>query len=160
MKWSQEDLNYLKENYNKHTISFAELIQKLGRTKRAICHKSSRLGLHRGKPQIFKNNRRQYDINYYHKNKKIIQERKNTRAKELKKELMFSLGNKCFKCGFEGHPACFDFHHTENNKEGNLANILKEGRRKKASEEVKKCILLCARCHRLIHIRESGVVVS
>src|SRR3989344_526338 len=61
------------------------------------------------------------------------------------------LGSKCTVCGWSGHQAAFQFHHT-NPKEkdfiiGNVANkswdsILKE---------LKKCILLCANCHAIHH---------
>lgn len=61
------------------------------------------------------------------------------------------LGGKCTACGWSGHQAAFQFHHT-NPKEkdfiiGNIANkswdsILKE---------LKKCILLCANCHAIHH---------
>jgi len=43
IKWSTEDENFLKENYNK--INKKEMIQKLGRTRYAVTCKAQRLGL-------------------------------------------------------------------------------------------------------------------
>ena len=56
----------------------------------------------------------------------------------------------CADCGmyFNIHPECCDFHHIEDNKDNNIANIHTKGAMIK---ELKKCIPLCANCHRIRH---------
>jgi hypothetical protein len=61
---------------------------------------------------------------------------------------------KCTQCGFN-HPAALDFHHKDpSEKEGNLHRMISNGQFKKAEEEMKKCIVLCANCHRIHHHEE------
>lgn len=62
---------------------------------------------------------------------------------------------KCEKCN-EDHPACLDFHHIDpKNKETELANAVKKGWSIwKIQEEIKKCKIFCANCHRKFHWNE------
>lgn len=67
--------------------------------------------------------------------------------------LEFKRGLKCSKCGFD-HPAALDFHHTDSNKkEFNISNNKNYYKydSKKLLEEIKKCVVLCANCHRIEH---------
>jgi len=55
---------------------------------------------------------------------------------------------KCSICGYDRNPSAMDFHHIVDGKETRISvmrNILQ------IKEEVKKCILVCANCHREIH---------
>lgn len=81
---------------------------------------------------------------------------KTKRIHKFKKELIILCGSKCSCCGFpfDGECTCiFDFHHR--NPEDKLFNInncsLGRHGKKKILEEIKKCDLLCANCHRIIH---------
>jgi uncharacterized protein YabN with tetrapyrrole methylase and pyrophosphatase domain len=60
--------------------------------------------------------------------------------------------NHCAECG-EDHPSCLEFHHLErDDKHGNISSMIYEGRtRKEIKEEISKCIILCANCHRKLH---------
>jgi hypothetical protein len=61
---------------------------------------------------------------------------------------------KCTKCGF-GHIAALDFHHTDpTQKDGNIHRLVSNGQSKKVREEIKKCVVLCANCHRIHHYQE------
>lgn len=75
----------------------------------------------------------------------------------LKKELIRYKGGKCEICGYDKCISALEFHHLNPlEKEfsigeytsGNNVNI------EKAFEEVDKCSLLCANCHREIHYNE------
>ena len=57
----------------------------------------------------------------------------------------------CFKCK-EYRWYVLDFHHNENNKEYDVANMW-QGRHcwKTIKKEIDKCIVLCANCHREEH---------
>jgi hypothetical protein len=76
--------------------------------------------------------------------------RKNYR--KLKKELLVSAyGSKCVVCGYSNAITALEFHHiNEDTKKFNISqdhNIKWEI----LLEEVKKCMLVCCRCHREIH---------
>lgn len=65
--------------------------------------------------------------------------------KEYKKTL------KCTRCP-ENHPACLDFHHPAGDKKFNTGQMARNGySKKKVLEEVSKCVVLCANCHRKEH---------
>lgn len=71
--------------------------------------------------------------------------------RELKQKCVDLLGGKCVVCGYSNSAWGFDFHHTiPSEKEFQFSN----GRSKKfeaMEKELKKCILVCATCHREIH---------
>lgn len=75
---------------------------------------------------------------------------KNSRQR-LKMRLLYVAGDRCTICGYDKCRTALEFHHL-NPKEKDFtlstnANIATE----KALEEIKKCILVCANCHREIH---------
>lgn len=61
-------------------------------------------------------------------------------------------GLKCKVCG-EDHPAALHFHHENpKEKEANISDALARGWSVKRIEgEIKKCSVLCARCHAIWH---------
>ena len=66
----------------------------------------------------------------------------------------FKATQDCFHCGFS-HPAVIDFHHVIRGKGKRAVNELaKSGAYAQALEEIKKCIPLCANCHRILHWQE------
>lgn len=63
-------------------------------------------------------------------------------------------GGSCIDCGYEGHPAVFDFHHVEpEHKDFNLAKVKSCKWSDVVQQELDKCVLLCANCHRLRHAK-------
>ncbi|MBI2583483.1 MAG: hypothetical protein HYW25_02350 [Candidatus Aenigmarchaeota archaeon] len=91
---------------------------------------------------------------YYKKHKKQEIERTKRRKYELRKwirEYKERLG--CLKCG-EKHPACLEFHHlNKNKKEFGISDSIERNGYSKSRflSEIKKCIVLCANCHRKLH---------
>lgn len=75
---------------------------------------------------------------------------KNSRH-NLKRRLLYSMGNQCAICGYNKCSSALEFHHLNPTDKdftlGTNANIAFE----KALKEVQKCILVCANCHREIH---------
>ncbi len=58
---------------------------------------------------------------------------------------------KCSKCG-EDHPATIDFHHRIGNKENGISKMVGDGYSiERIKEELEKCEVLCANCHRKVH---------
>lgn len=60
----------------------------------------------------------------------------------------------CSKCGYDKHACALDFHHIESKKE-NIARLSKNAvSLDSLKEEISKCIVLCANCHREEHYLE------
>lgn len=99
---------------------------------------------------------RSYRNEWYERNKeaerdkaKIRQSQRRKKFKEWFNEYKSTL--KCSKCGFS-HPAALDFHHTNPlEKEGDVARLKTMTNKKRIMEEISKCIVLCANCHRIHH---------
>ena len=63
----------------------------------------------------------------------------------------YKKGLDCQSCG-EGHPACLDFHHRNpEEKELNIAHATGGYRIEAIMNEISKCDVLCANCHRKLH---------
>lgn len=104
---------------------------------------------------VRKSKGREYSRKHYEGNYAKRREELAARKKELKQEWdAFKCTLKCTKCGLD-HPAALDFHHENpNEKEYNVNRLISDGRFKRAYEEIKKCIVLCANCHRIHHHEE------
>lgn len=102
---------------------------------------------------------KQYKREWNHKNRRQRYDYKNRFLRRKKSEFIIVSGGKCIKCGFEydgKNSACFDFHHRERSKKTfgtNLACFNKYSLLR-IKKEIKKCDLLCANCHRMIHSSE------
>ena len=59
-------------------------------------------------------------------------------------------GGKCERCGYDNYLGGLDFHHTDpDKKDFTIGN--RDFKLKDCIEESKKCVLLCANCHRELH---------
>lgn len=106
-------------------------------------------------PKVKKEKQAGYSRKHYLGNYAKRREMINTRRREKKKEWNdFKATLICSECGFK-NPAALDFHHEHpENKEHNVNRLVSDGRFKKAYEEAKKCVVLCANCHRVHHDNE------
>lgn len=75
------------------------------------------------------------------------------RRYRAKKHAVEYLGSECKKCGWSGDISGFDFHHKKPEEKSFNINAVTIANRKweEAKEELDKCELLCALCHRLEH---------
>jgi hypothetical protein len=89
---------------------------------------------------------------HYEKNRvEVIKKTQETKKASRLKWRVFKSTLRCVTCGF-AHPAALDFHHEDpSKKEATIHSLLQNGQFTKAYEEVKKCIVLCANCHRIHH---------
>lgn len=71
--------------------------------------------------------------------------------KALKRKMFEHLGGKCSHCGIKEPLCIFDFHHTDKEKKDFTLNQKKSLSFDKIKNELDKCILLCANCHRIEH---------
>lgn len=78
--------------------------------------------------------------NHYKKRRNIL----------IKETLVELLGGKCSCCGGKFPLAAYDFHHT-GDKVQDPSTIIANGSVSDIAEEISKCVLLCANCHRVLH---------
>ena len=63
-----------------------------------------------------------------------------------------AMGGKCVQCGGVFPSYVYDFHHRNpNEKEDAIGNYINKWSIKRMAQEVIKCDLLCANCHRIEH---------
>ena len=98
------------------------------------------------------------------KNKQHMQEwrvanrerdRKNwTELRRKKKEWLDQQKVSCTSCN-ESDPTCLDFHHVDaSKKDANLSEAIARWSIRRMQQELVKCIVLCANCHRKLHASE------
>lgn len=88
-------------------------------------------------------------------NKNYVREKQKELKRKRKLESILYLGGKCASCKQEFHPAVFEFHHRDPTTKDKDPSKLLSYSWKTITEELDKCDLLCANCHRLIHHREN-----
>lgn len=94
-----------------------------------------------------------YARDYYAGGEKVKQKK---RVKKYRKDLIarfkeWKSSQECSICG-ENCIECLDFHHLDpNEKDANISLLMRDGSWKKMQEELKKCVVLCANCHRKVH---------
>ena len=79
---------------------------------------------------------------------------KNLERENLKERCLNYLGGKiCSRCGVRHLSlSSYDFHHKQGNKEANISQMLNQNLSfVQISEELDKCKVLCANCHREFH---------
>lgn len=110
-------------------------------------------------PIIDKEKSKEYQKKWYQKNKEAHDLRTKKKRKEIDnwfKELKSTL--KCSNCA-ENHIACLEFHHKD--KDTKIYNVSGMGRRYASKQlildEIAKCEVLCANCHRKLHYRENHI---
>jgi len=96
-----------------------------------------------------------YSHNHYLNNKQKYLDkakRSDKKRKEWFEEYKQSL--KCEKCG-DNRWYVLEFHHLDpTEKDFNVSNAITSYGREKLLSEVKKCMVLCANCHREVHYQE------
>ena len=154
MKWSKEDVDYLEKNYSTNP-NMKEMCEKLKRHKRAVQHKGARLSLsrhtHLSRVYPGRTPRNIIERRYYEKHKESRYKKKRERINKRNEEFKKLLGGKCKFCSYNKCLAALDFHHFTEDKEGNVSRIIKDLSKQKGLKEIRKCILLCANCHRELH---------
>ena len=88
---------------------------------------------------------------FYEKNKERLLEYQKNRYKELLDVFQEWKGTlKCSRCG-ETDSACLDFHHSDPSQKevGVIRQITKSI--SSVLRELRKCVVVCANCHRRIH---------
>ncbi len=103
-----------------------------------------------------KEQKREYERNWYKTigKQKRIDANKKWEQKKLEEFRNLKSKLKCNRCE-ENHIACLEFHHLDpNTKDGNVGELARSLSTKRLLEEIKKCEILCANCHRKEHYKE------
>ena len=108
-------------------------------------------------PIVRKEKHAEYSRKHYEANKAKVIAANDIRKKEGKEKWAeFKSSLKCTKCGFN-HTAALDFHHEDpSQKEYNVNRLVSNKQFVKAYKEIKKCVVLCANCHRIHHYEEKN----
>ena len=113
------------------------------------------------------NKLRPYNKEYYSNNRKIKQSKNPEEFKDIQSARRFkrkmdavnTLGGKCSICGYDGCFGALDFHHKDGEeKDSNISWLVWKGNKKDLENELKKCVLLCANCHREQHSNEKKYI--
>lgn len=68
---------------------------------------------------------------------------------DLKERAVAYLGGRCVICGYDACPSAFDFHHVDPAEKDFV--VSSKSSWEAIEPELKKCVLLCANCHREVH---------
>lgn len=92
----------------------------------------------------------EYFRTWYAKNKKVQQQRIKDRKARIRDDVRkYKESTPCKDCGIFFKYYITDFDHIDpKTKLDNVANLVHNGSIKKVWEEIAKCDLLCANCHR------------
>lgn len=72
-------------------------------------------------------------------------------ARNAKLVRRYKLKCGCYICGYNKSEYALDFHHLhETDKSHNISNMIKKSSLKRLKAEIRKCVVLCANCHREI----------
>jgi hypothetical protein len=74
------------------------------------------------------------------------------RVRKLKQQMVSYKGGKCVRCGYSKYIGALEFHHIDpSKKDFTISHLKRYTFNKKVIDELDKCILVCANCHREIH---------
>jgi len=106
-------------------------------------------------PEVKKLKHREYSRKHYELNKAVAIEKAKKQKKAFRTKWMeYKQSMCCTNCGFD-HPAAIDFHHVNPSPDDKkLFALLRRNNFSAALEEVRKCVPLCANCHRIHHYNE------
>ena len=94
-------------------------------------------------PHVDKDAQRKWHRDYYQRVRK-------SKLQERKQYLVDLRGGCCERCGYDRYLGALDFHHLDaSTKEFSISDTMRA--LEKDLEELEKCILLCANCHREAH---------
>ena len=78
------------------------------------------------------------------------------RQRLFKRKSIEYKGNKCYYCGYSRYQGALQFHHLDPSKKNfSISKIKLTTWDERATNELDKCVLLCANCHMEVH---AGVI--
>jgi hypothetical protein len=82
----------------------------------------------------------------------LLRDRRIKRRKQLREKFLeYKQNLSCQQCGWNDHRA-LEFHHHNDDKKESISRLVAHGYSWNTIEkEIKKCQVLCANCHRIVH---------
>lgn len=74
------------------------------------------------------------------------------RRKKIREKAINYKGGKCELCNYNKCPQALEFHHLNKQKEFGISAKGYTRSWEKVKKEIDKCILVCANCHREMHV--------
>lgn len=88
----------------------------------------------------------------YKNQRKIVKKTFQKNIKQILKELKI---NGCSICGYNNNHSVLEFHHVNPmDKLFQIAHGIRNHTNERVAEELNKCVLLCANCHKEIEFKE------
>ena len=113
---------------------------------------SNEIWYHKGMSCGDKEYHKAYGQRHYLDNKDRYHAARDRQQKRARKVLLELKAGGCARCGYNDCASALDFHHVSHDKEMTLSRAIKYGwGEKRIRIEAKKCIVLCANCHREQH---------
>ena len=99
----------------------------------------------------FLSNRPDYWKSYYQENKERMKattkRRSDFRIRYIQRvKSMYG----CSRCGYNEHPSALDFHNPGRDDHTRVSSLLSASM-SRIKDEIRKCVVLCANCHRIEH---------
>ena len=104
--------------------------------------------------EFYKQKTHKYGVMSYCKN--CFNRNVQNRWVERKKQAINDMGGCCNDCGLklkDSHYSVFEFHHLNPDEKDSDWSKLRLKSKKAIQEELSKCVLLCANCHRIRHAK-------
>lgn len=76
------------------------------------------------------------------------------RRKRIRELAIKHKGGKCSFCGYKKCQEALEFHHSSGKKDFGISSKGYTRGWQKVKQELEKCVLLCANCHREIHSKK------
>lgn len=80
------------------------------------------------------------------------------RQQKLKAQAVEYKGGKCYRCGYSKYIGALEFHHLDATQKDFAISQSKQTSFEQIKNELDKCILVCANCHREVHAAEKGLI--
>ena len=85
--------------------------------------------------------------------KKCFNKRNAQKLRNKKAQIVKEMGGKCQDCGLIEDPRIYDLHHLDPNTKDYKIGQITTWSIERIRKEMKKCVLLCANCHRKRHFK-------
>ena len=142
----QAGLGDVDGKYTPPTKEEREMFQKLYDEGRTIGDVADIVGWHRSVVGKYITARPPMSVE---ESKKKMVENVSNRRRKVRAMAVEHKGGKCVKCGYNKCIAALDFHHIDPTQKD--VQISMNSGWERIKEEIEKCILVCANCHREIH---------
>lgn len=145
-----------KENRHAEYLRLKARCPDIGR-QRYLKYRTKTLAIYKDKyaeDEAFREKKKSVARAWQKNNKPSYNIRRNALRRDNKRRLVALLGDKCSKCNISYPDCVYDFHHVNPEEKDVAPGTLLDATWSKIIEEISKCVILCANCHRILHFWE------